>query len=114
MNTLVKCFFRALTYRPGWFSERNDGTGCFAVRNMKQLADSISMTIEFHHAIHPDSSIAGSGDRQHDIFCGGGVIFRFKLEVMISAVYTLGSDDENDGGSLHGFGGKNFSEAAAQ
>ena len=81
---------------------------------MKQLADSISMTMEFHHAIHPDSGIAGSGDRQHDIFCGGGVIFRFKLEVMISAVYTLGSDDENDGGSLHGFGGKNFSEAAAQ
>ena len=114
MNTLVKCFFRALTYRPGRFPERNDGTRRFAVRNMKQLADSISMTIEFHHAIHPDSGIAGSGDRQHDIFCGGGVIFRFKLEVMISAVYTLGSDDENDGGSLHGFGGKNFSEAAAQ
>ena len=88
MNTLVKCFFRALTYRPGRFSERNDGTRCF-VWNMKQLADSISMTIELHHAVHPDAGIAGRGDRQHDVLCGGGVVFGLKLEVMIAAVYAF-------------------------
>lgn len=106
MYTLVKGLFGLLRDVIHRLAEGDNGTRAFVLRDMQELPHPFGIALELHHAVHPYAGISGRGDRQHDVFCGSGVVLGLKLKIMVAAMNTFRGNHNNDRRGFTAFVGK--------